>query len=78
MRRREFFRFIGGSVATWPLAAIAQKPSPRIGWLVYGNPSLDPIDQLLKDALALIGLVDGRSVEIIFRYANGNPDALRN
>ena len=76
MRRREFFRFIGGSVATWPLAAIAQKHSPRIGWLVYGNPSLDPIDKLLKDALALIGLVDGRSVEIIFRYANGNPERL--
>lgn len=30
----------------------------------------------MKDALALIGLVDGRSVEIIFRYANGKPEQL--
>jgi ABC-type uncharacterized transport system substrate-binding protein len=76
MRRREFFRFIGGSVAIWPLAALAQKPSARIGWLVYGNPTLGPIDQSLKDALALVGLVDGRSVEIVFRYANGKPERL--
>jgi len=43
---------------------------------VYGGATLDPIDQSLKDALALTGLVDGRNIEIIFRYANGKPDQL--
>jgi putative ABC transport system substrate-binding protein len=75
MKRREFISLLGGAVA-WPLAARAQKLSYRIGWLVFGGATLGPIDQSLKDALAQAGLVDGRNVEIIFRYANGNSDRL--
>jgi len=76
MKRREFITFLGGAVAAWPLAARAQKSLPRIGWLVYGEATLGPVDQSLKDALAQVGLVDGRNVEIIFRYANGKTDQL--
>jgi putative ABC transport system substrate-binding protein len=76
MRRREFITFLGGAAAAWPLAARAQKSSPRIGWLVYGGATLGPIDQSLKDALAQAGLVDGRNIEIVFRYANGISDRL--
>src|SRR5947208_5252782 len=75
MRRRKFMTLAGG-VAAWPLAARAQKSLPRIGWLVFGDAKLGPIDQSLKDALAQAGLLDGRKIEIIFRYANGNPDRL--
>src|SRR4029079_4738874 len=74
MQRREFITVLGGLVAAWPLAARAQKSLPRIGWLVYGGSTLGPIDQSLKDALAQVGLVDGRNIEIIFRYANGVSD----
>ena len=76
MQRREFIAVLGGAVAAWPLAASAQKSLPRIGWLVFGDAKLGPIDQSLKDALAQAGLLDGRNIEIIFRYANGNPDRL--
>src|SRR5437762_9414875 len=76
MQRREFITVLGGAVAAWPLAARAQKSLPRIGWLVFGDPELGPIDQSLKDALALAGLVDGRNIEVIFRYANGMSDRL--
>src|SRR6187401_1128078 len=76
MRRREFMAGIGGMAAVWPLAARAQKSLPRIGWLVYGGATLGPIDQSLKDALAQVGVVDGRDIEIVFRYANGDPDQL--
>src|ERR1700694_1157138 len=76
MQRREFISVVGGAVAAWPLAARAQKSSPRIGWLVFGDAKLGPIDQSLKDALAQAGLLDGRNIEIIFRYANGVPDRL--
>lgn len=63
-------------MAAWPLAARAQKSLPRIGWLVYGGATLGPIDQSLKDALAQVGLVDGRNIEIVFGYANGKTDQL--
>lgn len=76
MKRREFITFLGSAVAAGPLAAHAQKSLPRIGWLVYGGTTLGPIDQSLKDALAQVGLVDGRNIEIIFRYANGVSDRL--
>src|SRR3954469_12758369 len=75
MRRRNFMTLVGG-VAAWPLAARAQKLLPRIGWLVFGDSELGPIDQSLKDALAQAGLLDGRNIEIIFRYANGMSDRL--
>jgi putative ABC transport system substrate-binding protein len=76
MQRREFIVVVGGAVAAWPRAARAQKSLPRIGWLVFGDAKLGPIDQSLKDALGQAGLIDGRNVEIVFRYANGMPDRL--
>src|SRR5215212_2521893 len=76
MRRRNFMTLLGGAAATWPLAARAQKSLPRIGWLVFGDAKLGPIDQSLKDALAQAGLFDGRNIEIAFRYANGRSDRL--
>ena len=76
MKRREFITILGGAVVAWPLTAGAQKSLPRIGWLVYGGATLGPIDQSLKDALAQAGLVDGRTIEIVFRYANGISDRL--
>ena len=76
MQRREFITVLGSLVAAWPLAARAQKSLPRIGWLVYGGATLGPIDRSLKDALAQAGLVDGRNIEIVFRYANGKSDQL--
>ena len=76
MLRREFIAVLGGAVAARPLAAHAQKSSPRIGWLVFRDAKLDPIDQSLKDALAQDGLVDGRNIEIVFRFANGRSDRL--
>ena len=77
MQRREFMAVLGGMVAAWPLAVRAQKSLPRIGWLVFGDAKkMGPVDQSLKDALAQAGLIDGRNVEIVFRYANGMPDRL--
>ncbi|HXZ22096.1 MAG TPA: ABC transporter substrate-binding protein [Pseudolabrys sp.] len=76
MKRREFIALIAGVVSLSPLPAFAQKRPPRIGWLVFGDASLGPIDQSLKDALAQSGLVDGRNIEIIYQYANGNPARL--
>ncbi|XIA66790.1 ABC transporter substrate-binding protein [Bradyrhizobium sp. TZ2] len=77
MQRREFIAVLGGMVSAWPLAVHAQKSLPRIGWLVFSDAKkLGPVDQSLKDALAQAGLLDGRNIEIVFRYAHGMPDRL--
>jgi putative ABC transport system substrate-binding protein len=75
MRRRGFLGLLCGTVAVIPLA-VAQRRPFRIGWLVFGNATPGPIDQSVKDALAQRGLVDGRSIEIVHRYANGVADRL--
>jgi putative ABC transport system substrate-binding protein len=59
-----------------PAVARAQKSPARIGWLVYGDAELGPIDRALKDALGNAGLLDGRNIQIVFRYANGRSDRL--
>ena len=69
MHRRMFLM----ALLAAPASAAAQTRRFRIGWLVFGGANLGPIDQSLKDALAQRGLVDGRSIEIIHRYANGVP-----
>ncbi|HET7911467.1 MAG TPA: hypothetical protein VFL49_05525, partial [Pseudolabrys sp.] len=71
MRRRDFITLFAGASAAVPFAAFAQK-SPRIGWLVFGDASLGSTDQSLKDALAQNGLVDGRTISILYRFANGD------
>jgi ABC-type uncharacterized transport system substrate-binding protein len=73
MKRREFLALIAGAAVSSPRLVLAQKRAPRIGWLVFGDASLGPIDRSLKDALAQSGLVDGRNIEVIYRYANGDP-----
>ncbi len=59
-----------------PASAAAQHRRFRIGWLVFGNANLGPIDRSLRDSLPQHGLVDGSNIEIIYRYADGAPTRL--
>ena len=76
MRRREFITLLGGA-AVWPLAARAQEPIPVIGFLGSAAPEFFAERlQAFRRGLAEIGFVEGRNVQIEFRWANNQLDRL--
>jgi ABC-type uncharacterized transport system substrate-binding protein len=76
MRRREFISLLGGAVV-WPLAARAQRPKrvPHIGILLFAQQDLAVIRPCLQELEAL-GYVDGKSVTIDYRDAEGKYERL--
>src|SRR5438270_1659367 len=78
MRRREFIGVIGGAAATWPLAARAQRPAmPLVGYLSANTSGGDarPILDFIK-GLSEAGYDDGKTVKIVYRWADGQYDRL--
>jgi ABC-type uncharacterized transport system substrate-binding protein len=77
MHRRTFIMVLGGATA-WPLTARGQQPAvPVIGFLHQASPQGTP-HQLAKwrQGLGENGYVEGRSVAIEFRWADGQYDRL--
>ena len=80
MRRREFITRLGGAVAAWPLAALAQQPKIfRLGYLNSGVAS-DPAVQNLRRQFLLglrdLGNVEGRDFQMNDRNAGGDLERL--
>src|SRR5215475_6681748 len=82
MKRREFIALIGGSAATWPLAARAQQPERmrRIG-ILLGLAENDLMGQsrivAFRKGLRDLGWIEGRNVQIDYRFAAGDSDRAR-
>ena len=74
MRRREFISFIGSAAALAPLAARAQQPGklPTIGFLGASTPSnWSHWTAAFVQRLRELGWVEGRTVAIEYRWADG-------
>jgi putative ABC transport system substrate-binding protein len=79
MKRREFLSVLGGAAATWPVVARAQQPRklPAVGVLNSGAAA--PFAKMItafQESLEKNGYVDGRTVRIELRWANGQYDKL--
>jgi putative ABC transport system substrate-binding protein len=66
------------TAALWPPALHAQRSAkiPRLGVLLYGNPRTDPNIESFRQGLRDLGYVDGQSITIEYRYADGRPERL--
>jgi putative tryptophan/tyrosine transport system substrate-binding protein len=78
VRRREFIALVGGTAATWPLAADAQQRKvPVIGFLSgVGANDFRYLAEAFRRGLNEAGYVDGQNVAIEFRFAENRPDRL--
>jgi putative tryptophan/tyrosine transport system substrate-binding protein len=77
MRRREVITLLGGAASAWPLAARAQQPGRllTIGFQALSTPSLETqrvgaFAQRLRER----GWIEGRTVAIEYRWAEGRSD----
>ena len=74
MRRREFLTLVGVAAA-WPRAAHAQQRRPTIGFLGSGTPvSQGQWAAAFVKRLDALGWVDGRTVSIDVRWAEGRSE----
>jgi putative tryptophan/tyrosine transport system substrate-binding protein len=79
MRRREFIAGLG--CAAWPLLARAQQGERvrRVGVLYYGGEivGLTPVRTTLTDDLEKLGWVEGRNLQLDFRFGFGDAAKAR-
>src|SRR5215470_15950602 len=77
MRRRELITFLGSAATAWPVWALAQQMTPVIGWL--GSGSRDTFGRQVAafhEGIAETGFVEGRTVTLEYRWAEGQYDRL--
>src|SRR5258707_2526556 len=77
MRRREFITIVGGAAASFPLAALAQRQMPLVGFLNSASPDTYRFNaDSFREGLTKAGFAEGRNVRIEERWARGDYGAL--
>ena len=80
MRRRDFINGIAGAALAWPVVARAQQSQqagklPSIGILGTATPAAwSPWTSAFEKRLAELGWIDGRTIAIKYRWAEGHPE----
>src|SRR5215469_14941186 len=76
MRRREFISLLSGAVITWPRAATpkgaAEHPLVAV-LLAVSSTSAARYVSAFPQGLRELGYVEGQNIEILYRYAEGDP-----
>jgi putative ABC transport system substrate-binding protein len=77
MNRREFMTLLGGAAVAWPLSARAQRAGklPTIGFFGVAPPSTwKPWVAAFVQRLRELGWVDGQTIAIEYRWAEGRSE----
>jgi putative tryptophan/tyrosine transport system substrate-binding protein len=78
MQRRQFLTLIGGTAASWPLTAQAQRSGkvPRVGVLWHAGSADEEAVYLsaLVRGLGALGYVDGSTIMLEHRFPNEQPE----
>ena len=79
MQRREFIVGLGGMAVVWPDATGAQQrgPARRIGAFILAGPDQQLYVRALREGLEALGWVDGKNIQVEYRWATGDIDSLR-
>src|SRR5436309_15774640 len=79
MRRRELMLLLGASAVPWSVHVRAQEASKvyRIGFL-WDSPAVFPdAIEAFRQGLRDLGYVEGRTIAIEYRWAEGKPERMR-
>jgi putative ABC transport system substrate-binding protein len=78
MRRRQFIAYLGSAVASWPFAAHGAGSRPRLGYLSISSAEYETHTRgaAFQEGLQHLGYVEGKTIDIDYRFANGNTDSL--
>jgi putative tryptophan/tyrosine transport system substrate-binding protein len=79
MRRRSFIALLAGAAATWPNFVAAQPSAKRalVAMLVSGSSvGYSKFVEAFRQGLLRLGYIEGRDLQIAYRYADGDPARL--
>jgi putative ABC transport system substrate-binding protein len=78
LRRRDFIGLVGGLAGAWPLAARGQQAAmPVVGFMSGRSPGDSAaVASAFRQGLADAGFIEGQTVKIEYRWANGDYDKL--
>jgi putative tryptophan/tyrosine transport system substrate-binding protein len=78
IRRREFITLLGGAAAAWPVAARAQQSGKllTVGFLGTDASLWSPFTAAFVARLRELGWIDGRTIAIEYRWAEGRPERI--
>jgi len=79
MQRREFIVGLGGMAVVWPDATGAQQrgPARRIGAIIGAGSDQQLYVRALREGLEALGWIDGKNIQVEYRWAGGDVDSLR-
>jgi putative ABC transport system substrate-binding protein len=79
VQRREFIVGLSGMAIVWPDATRAQQrgPARRIGAFILAGTDQQNYIRALREGLEALGWVDGKNIQVEYRWAGGDADKLR-